>query len=92
MRLSIDYGQHPDTGQTLVGARFPQWPQAMALGLAAAVHFPGLRLQHWDVAFCSSGPVLMESHQLGALAGGGLALFWLLFGLIRARQATKLVP
>jgi len=52
--------QHPDTGQTLVGARFPQWSQAMALGLAAAVHFPGLRLQHWDIAFCSNGPVLME--------------------------------
>jgi hypothetical protein len=52
--------QHPDTGQTLVGARFAQWQEAMALGLAAAVHFPGLRLQHWDVAFCSSGPVLME--------------------------------
>lgn len=52
--------QHPDTGQTLVGARFPQWQEAMALGLAAAVHFPGLRLQHWDIAFCSGGPVLME--------------------------------
>ncbi len=32
----------------------------MALGMAAAVHFPGLRLQHWDIAFCHSGPVLME--------------------------------
>jgi hypothetical protein len=52
--------RHPDTGQPLVGARFPQWQEAMALGLAAAVHFPGLRLQHWDIAFCSGGPVLME--------------------------------
>lgn len=52
--------QHPDTGQTLVGARLPQWQEAMALGLAAAVQFPGLRLQHWDIAFCRGGPVLME--------------------------------
>ena len=33
---------------------------SVGLCLAAAVHFPGLRLQHWDVAFCEGGPVLME--------------------------------
>jgi Sugar-transfer associated ATP-grasp len=51
---------HPDTQETLVGCTLPHWRQAMDLCLAAAVHFPGLRLQHWDVAFCDSGPVLME--------------------------------
>jgi len=52
--------QHPDTGQTILGTTLPDWQAAITLCLAAAVHFPGLRLQHWDVAFCSSGPVLME--------------------------------
>lgn len=51
---------HPDTHQNLVGQVLPDWPRAMALCLEAAVHFPGLRLQHWDVAFCDRGPVLME--------------------------------
>ncbi|MDP2323694.1 MAG: sugar-transfer associated ATP-grasp domain-containing protein [Gammaproteobacteria bacterium] len=60
--------QHPDTGQTLVGASLPQWQEALALALAAAVHFPGLRLQHWDVAFCEDGPVLMELNTEADLA------------------------
>lgn len=52
--------QHPDTGQTLLGASLPHWQEAMAMCLSAAAHFPGLKLQHWDVAFCTEGPVLME--------------------------------
>ena len=51
---------HPDTGQTLLGAQLPQWEQAMSLCFTAATHFMGLKLQHWDVAFCMQGPVLME--------------------------------
>lgn len=51
---------HPDTQQPLLGQVLPDWPRAMALCLAAAPQFPGLRLQHWDVAFCDTGPVLME--------------------------------
>jgi hypothetical protein len=52
--------QHPDTGQTILGTTLPDWQAAMTMCLAAAVHFPGLKLQHWDVAFCEDGPVLME--------------------------------
>ncbi len=52
--------QHPDTGQTILGTTLPDWQAAMTMCLAAAVHFPGLKLQHWDVAFCDGGPVLME--------------------------------
>ena len=55
-----DVENHPDTGAILAGASLPDWQQAMALCCSAALHFPGLRLQHWDVAFCVSGPVLME--------------------------------
>ncbi len=51
---------HPDTHQELVGKTLPDWPQAMDMCLRAAVCFPGLKLQHWDVAFCKQGPVLME--------------------------------
>ena len=55
-----EVSQHPDTGQRLLDSTLPDWHKAMTMCLAAAVHFPGLRLQHWDVAFCDNGPVLME--------------------------------
>jgi hypothetical protein len=51
---------HPDTGTTLVGARVPDWGRLIALCLAAAAAFPGLRLQAWDVAPLADGPLLLE--------------------------------
>lgn len=52
--------EHPDTRNVMVGKVIPNWEEALSLCLSAAVHFQGLRLQHWDVAFCEQGPVLME--------------------------------
>lgn len=51
---------HPDTGAHLIGTSLPDWSAALSLCCEAARHFPGLRLQHWDVAFTEQGPVLME--------------------------------
>jgi len=55
-----DVTQHPDTAQELLGRTLPDWRKAMDLCVSASVQFQGLRLQHWDVAFCKGGPVLME--------------------------------
>jgi hypothetical protein len=55
-----EVSKHPDTQQELLGKSLPDWRRAVEICLAAAVHFPGLKLQHWDVAFCAQGPVLME--------------------------------
>ncbi|TAN78524.1 MAG: hypothetical protein EPN14_06500 [Gallionella sp.] len=55
-----EVAQHPDTGRALPGKELPDWRQAMDMCLSVAGHFPGLKLQHWDVAFCRQGPVLME--------------------------------
>lgn len=52
--------RHPDTQQELLGKKLPDWQQATSLCLSAAVHFPGLKLQNWDIAFCRQGPVIME--------------------------------
>lgn len=60
--------KHPDTGAQLVGKTLPDWEKAKQLCLSAAVHFPGLRLQNWDVAFCEQGPVLMELNTESDLA------------------------
>jgi hypothetical protein len=52
--------RHPDTHSELLNAQLPDWGKAISTCLEAAIHFPGLRLQHWDVALCEQGPVLME--------------------------------
>jgi len=56
----VECEQHPDTGARLPGSALPDWSAALSLCREAARHFPGLRLQHWDVAFATEGPVLME--------------------------------
>lgn len=55
-----DVTLHPDTAQVLLGKTMPDWQKAVDMCTSAALQFPGLRLQHWDVAFCKGGPVLME--------------------------------
>jgi len=51
---------HPDTGRPMLGFRIPHWDRVREVCLAAAVHFPGLKIQSWDVALCERGPVLVE--------------------------------
>jgi len=51
---------HPDTGRCMPGFRIPDWDKVRDAVLAAAVHFPGIKIQSWDVALCDRGPVLLE--------------------------------
>jgi hypothetical protein len=53
-------GVHPDTGQTLVGAKISEWNQLREIVLAAAPIFAGIHSQSWDVAITEHGPVLLE--------------------------------
>lgn len=59
---------HPDTGQRMPGFQLPDWPAALDLVRRASAHFPGLRLQNWDVALCPQGPVLIELNTESELA------------------------
>ncbi|MFT3848268.1 MAG: sugar-transfer associated ATP-grasp domain-containing protein [Propionivibrio sp.] len=52
--------RHPTTNRTLKGFALPDWKKAADLVLSASAHFPGLRLQNWDVVLCPDGPVLLE--------------------------------
>lgn len=52
--------RHPTTNNMLTGFALPDWDKAVDLVLSASRHFPGLRLQNWDVALCPDGPVLLE--------------------------------
>lgn len=51
---------HPTTKMPIIGFSLPCWGEARELVVSACRHFPGLRLQNWDVALCPSGPVLLE--------------------------------
>jgi len=64
----VEVATHPDTRQTLKGKVLPDWGKAVEMCCAAAINFPGLRLQNWDVAFCEQGPVLMELNTESDLA------------------------
>ncbi len=59
---------HPDTGARLEGAVIPDWHAMAELCLNAAPHFPGLRLQAWDVASTSEGPMILEINGAGDLS------------------------
>lgn len=52
--------QHPTTGKPLIGVTLPTWANVRDLVLSAAMVFPDLRMQAWDVAIGADGPVLVE--------------------------------
>lgn len=56
---------HPDSGAQLLGITLPNWKQSMETCLAAASTLPGLRYQHWDMAFGPTGPILLEVNYEG---------------------------
>lgn len=60
--------RHPTTQKPLLGLTLPDWANALELVRSASKHFPGLRLQNWDVALCPQGPVLLELNTESELA------------------------
>lgn len=51
---------HPETGRRMVGFTIPHWNRVLDVVRAATVHFPGIKIQNWDVALSEDGPVLIE--------------------------------
>jgi hypothetical protein len=64
---------HPDTGRPIIGVILPDWQDAVKTCLSTATALPGLRLQHWDVAMCPDGPLLVEVNSSGDLFGAQYA-------------------
>lgn len=52
----------------LAGKRVPNWEAAVAACQQAASLFPETHCQHWDVALCDQGPILIELNAIGDLA------------------------
>jgi hypothetical protein len=64
---NIPIDAHPDTGIRFGDFQLPDWPAAASLCLDCARHFPGLRLQHWDIALTDKGPVILEINVSGGM-------------------------
>lgn len=81
----VEVGTHPDTHQPLVGVGVPDWPQVVAFAQRAALVFPKLGFQQWDIALTDRGPVALEVNLYGT---GGCDLTQLLYhrGLCDARM------
>ncbi len=56
---------HPDTGQLIEGHVIEGWDEIVALAFTAARAFSPFRMQHWDVALTTRGPVLLEMNYVG---------------------------
>jgi hypothetical protein len=56
---------HPDTGEPLIGAALPNWEELKQLGLKAAVSFPQIGIQAWDIAIGDKGPIIIECNSGG---------------------------
>lgn len=59
--------RHPDTQIAFSDVTIPNWKEVLRLAETAALFFPGLRLQNWDVALSDSGPILLEVNVEGSL-------------------------
>ena len=62
-----ELSSHPDTGVRFSGFVLPDWGDIRALCLRAAPCYPGLRLQHWDIALTADGPQILEVNVQGSL-------------------------
>ena len=67
-----DVRQHPDSGVDLHGVSVPDWPAVQAFVLRAALIFPKLRFQQWDIALSEQGPLALELN-LFCTGGGDLS-------------------
>ena len=56
---------HPETGQKIRGLRIPFYEQVCDIVIKGSKALPGLRIQHWDVAICDKGPVVVEVNIYG---------------------------
>ncbi len=59
--------EHPDTGARLVGFEIPEWQETVDACRRAALVYPKLHFQHWDVAVTSRGPVMLECNVSGGV-------------------------
>ncbi|MCP4570878.1 MAG: hypothetical protein GY838_00875 [bacterium] len=60
---------HPISGVKVLGYRFECWPEVRDMVLRAARAMSPFRMQHWDIAMTTRGPVVMEMNFIGGVEG-----------------------
>lgn len=58
---------HPDTKAALAGITLPCWSELKAIVSRGGSAYPGLTMQHWDIALARGGPVVLELNVEGGL-------------------------
>lgn len=66
---TTDHTDHPETGETLIGATAPMWSRVLDTARACAPMFQSARYQSMDIAVSETGPVVIEVN-----TGGGFDL------------------
>lgn len=56
---------HPDSGTQIIGAKIPQWEQAVELATQLAMVVPEQPYVGWDLALTESGWVMVEGNSAG---------------------------
>lgn len=56
---------HPQSGERLEDYVIPGWSEMVDMILTASRAFSPFRMQHWDAAFTTRGPVLLELNFIG---------------------------
>lgn len=59
----VRYSEHPETKKQFSGFTVPFWEEITQLVARAALSFPNLRSQGWDIAVTEEGPLLIEVNQ-----------------------------
>jgi hypothetical protein len=82
---------HPRTGLRFDDFRLPYWDEACALVAGAAPRFFPLRTLGWDIAFTSSGPVVVEANMWWAPPNELVAMPGVLAALAADEKAGRLI-
>lgn len=64
---AVEVENHPVSGVRLRGYRFACWPSVREMVIEAARAMSPFRMQHWDVAMTTRGPVIMEMNFIGSV-------------------------
>ena len=72
-----EVSHHPDTGVQLSTVSVPDWSEVVDFTFRAALLFPKLRFQQWDISLSDQGPMALEVNLFGT---GGCTATQLIYG------------
>ena len=75
---------HPQSGKHLEGFRLPGWDKLIGACKSGGEIFPLMRIQYWDFALTSNGPLMLELNDLGGTIGEQIHGYGLLTEEVRA--------